>query len=115
MAAIMSLPRIQATVLPFGRMGIDYHIRQTAKKAGIPLHAHILRHTFADRFIRSGGTVEDLAHILGHSNLQTTMVYIRRHQQERALEAQRRFNPCDALFRGGSLDGPKVLPFRRGR
>lgn len=109
MAAIMSLPCTQPTVLPFGRMGIDYHIRQTAKKAAVPLHCHQLRHTFADRFIRSGGTVEDLAHILGHSNLQTTMVYIRRHQQERALEAQRRYNPCDALL--GEYG--RVVLFRR--
>ena len=111
MAAIMSLPRTQPTVLPFGRMGIDYHIRHTAKKAGIEgVHAHRFRHAFADRFIRVGGMVEDLSHILGHSNLNTTMVYIRRHQQERALEAQRRLNPCDALLGDG---GGKVLPFHR--
>ena len=112
MAAIFSLPRSQPTVLPFGRMGIDYHIRHTAKKTGIPVHAHVLRHSFSDRFIRAGGTVEDLAHILGHSRLETTMVYIRRHQQERALEAQRRLNPCDALL-GDTPRPGKVLPFIR--
>jgi integrase len=110
MAAILSLPRTQTTVLPFGRSGIDYHLRCLAKKARIPLHAHQIRHTFADHFIRSGGTVEDLAHILGHTNLATTMIYIRRHQQERALEAQRAHNPADALFGG---DGGVVVPFRR--
>jgi len=110
MAAILSLPRTRATVLPFGRSGIDYHLRCLAKKARIPLHAHQIRHTFADHFIRSGGTVEDLAHILGHTNLATTMIYIRRHQQERALEAQRAHNPADALFGG---DGGVVVPFQR--
>jgi integrase len=110
MAAMLSLPRTQATVLPFGRSGIDYHLRLLAKKARIPLHAHQIRHTFADHFIRSGGTVEDLAHILGHANLATTMIYIRRHQQERALQAQRLYNPADALFGG---DGGVVVPFRR--
>jgi len=117
MAAIMSLPRTQATVLPFGRAGIDYHLRLLSKQAKMPLHAHQIRHTFADHFIRSGGTVEDLAHILGHVNLATTMIYIRRHQQERALAAQRRYNPCDVLLMSnialGIGDTAKVLPFKR--
>jgi len=111
MAAILSLPRTQATVLPFGRAGIDYHIHQTAKRAGVKdVHAHRFRHTFADRFISSGGTLETLGCILGHASLDTTRVYIRRHEQERALEAQRRLNPADVLFEG---DGGVVVPFRR--
>jgi len=46
--------------------------------------------------------------ILGHSDLSTTMRYLGR-ESERALEAQRRMNPADALLGGDS----KVVPFRR--
>lgn len=44
------------------------------------LHArplHWLRHMFAVHFIEAGGTINALATILGHSNLNTTMIYLR--------------------------------------
>jgi len=114
LAALTSLPRTGDAVLSFGVSNLKRRLRVLSERTYIHFHAHVLRHTFADRFIAAGGTVEELSHILGHSNLNTTMIYIRRHQRDRALEAQRRLNPCDA-FLGGVPQEPKVLPFRRER
>jgi integrase len=61
-------------------------------------HAHQLRHTFAQRFLEAGGAIEDLSEILGHARLDTTAIYVRAFRRERALDAQRKFNPADALF-----------------
>lgn len=57
-----------------------------AKKASInPLHTfHGLRHGFATRFIESGGKLNQLQLLLGHSNLSTTSIYVKA-------------NPIDAL------------------
>lgn len=38
---------------------------------------HWLRHMFAVHFIEAGGTINALAPLLGHSNLNTTMIYLR--------------------------------------
>lgn len=37
---------------------------------------HTGRHTFGTNFIISGGSIEVLRQILGHSNIQTTMIYL---------------------------------------
>lgn len=39
------------------------------------VHAHSFRHLFALRWIDEGGSVTDLADILGHSRLETTRIY----------------------------------------
>ncbi|HCB3588836.1 TPA: tyrosine-type recombinase/integrase [Citrobacter koseri] len=36
---------------------------------------HVLRHTFASHFIMNGGNIVALKEILGHANIQQTMVY----------------------------------------
>jgi len=110
LAALASLPRTDGAVLPFKASNLKRRLKVLSLKTGIQaFHAHALRHSFSDRFIAAGGSVEELSFVLGHSNLNTTMIYIRRHQRDRALEAQRRLNPCDALLGGDS----KVVPFRR--
>jgi integrase/recombinase XerD len=37
---------------------------------------HALRHIFATHFIRDGGSVYSLKHILGHSDIKTTERYV---------------------------------------
>ena len=68
-----------------------------------------LSHNSADRLRRQGVTVDEIASILGHANLATTMIYLRGNQQERGLAAHRRHNPADALLGG---DEGNVIPFR---
>jgi integrase/recombinase XerD len=45
-------------------------------KIGAPhIRFHLLRHTFATEYIRTGGSVAMLRKILGHSSINTTMIY----------------------------------------
>jgi len=52
-------------------------IRRLAKKAGITkqVGTHTLRHTFAKHFLDRTGNVVLLQKILGHSSIQTTLIY----------------------------------------
>lgn len=73
--------------------GIAQYIRTVGEKAGIPTgkcHPHAFRHFFAKMYLKRSKTkdVTELADLLGHSGLDTTMIYIKRNQQEQ----QRMFN-----------------------
>ena len=37
---------------------------------------HTLRHSFATEYIKSGGDIWELRNILGHSSINTTMIYL---------------------------------------
>ncbi len=53
-------------------------LKKVAGKAKVSkkkVHAHSFRHLFALRWIDEGGSVTDLADILGHSRLETTRIY----------------------------------------
>lgn len=53
-------------------------MKKTAGRARVSkdkVHAHSFRHLFALRWIDEGGSVTDLADILGHSRLETTRIY----------------------------------------
>jgi integrase len=41
----------------------------------IHFHAHLLRHSFARMFLKKGGTLSQLQQLLGHRNIQSTMIY----------------------------------------
>lgn len=58
------------------RENLDKALRSLCRKANIkPFGTHMLRHTFAKQYLKNGGNIVHLQHILGHSNLQTTMIY----------------------------------------
>jgi len=64
-------------------------IRRLGQDAGlIDLTPHMLRHTFAKNLIDSGVSLEKVAALLGHSNLNTTRIYITPSQNdlEQAVE-----------------------------
>jgi integrase len=62
-------------------------LRSMAAWLGIEKHltSHVGRHTFATNYLIAGGKVERLMRILGHSELETTMVYV--HMVEDYLDA----------------------------
>jgi len=47
-----------------------------AKRLGIRLYPHLMRHSGASQFIRNGGSVNVLQRILGHSSLAITEKYV---------------------------------------
>jgi integrase/recombinase XerD len=53
------------------------HLKEIAKAAGIDkdISTHVGRHTFGFLYLQMGGKVEELREILGHSKIETTMVY----------------------------------------
>ena len=65
--------------------GFDDILKRSCERYGIPrevAHAHSLRHLFAIEFLKRNNNLSLLADILGHSGLNTTMIYTRLSQQE---------------------------------
>ncbi len=56
--------------------GVYKIIRRIAQQAGVKVHPHVLRHTFATQYLDAGGQVTDLQFLMGHTEIQTTMIYL---------------------------------------
>ncbi len=85
---------------PLGKDNINRTIKRLAARAGLEgvrCSAHTLRHTFATSFIRNGGDPFALQRLLGHSDIQTTMIYV--HLAGTTLkEAHAKASPVDRLL-----------------
>lgn len=58
---------------PYGRKVL----KKVGGKLGINVSGfHMGRHTFATNYLRAGGKVTNLQHIMGHSDIRTTMRYV---------------------------------------
>jgi site-specific recombinase XerD len=97
-AYLAVLPREQwlLFVTRTGKALSDAHVRRlfkkVARRAEIDperLSPHILRHSFATRFLGSGGTLEALRDALGHSHISVTAGYLRCASWHRKSEAER--------------------------
>lgn len=65
--------------------GIRQIIDKYSYLAKLPeLHPHALRHTFAKNLLNTGEGIEMVAEILGHKNLNTTRIYTRPSEQDKA-------------------------------
>jgi integrase len=61
---------------PVSFMSTANLFRRTRLTVGFPVHAHRFRHTYATSYLRSGGKIERLMRILGHTTLEMVMRYV---------------------------------------
>ena len=75
-------------------------IKRLAKSSGVRrLHAHLLRHTYATRFLINGGDVFTLKHNLGHATLTMVQNYVHIANDTVAVRNQS-FSPMDRMTVG---------------
>jgi site-specific recombinase XerD len=68
--------RIAPCDRPLGPDGVGKTIRQAYARAGLPYtRAHLLRHTLASRLLASGSSLKEVADVLRHRSLNTTLIY----------------------------------------
>jgi site-specific recombinase XerD len=77
--------------------GIRKVVERRGKQAGFHLHAHMLRHTFVDNWLRNGGAEVDLARLAGWTTTRMAERYAQHRAEERALAAHMLIAPLDRI------------------
>lgn len=96
---------------PLTRNGLYQALERIGERAGIEgvrLSPHTFRHTFARAWLENGGEIFKLSRVLGHSEMQTTQVYLRDFHSREARNDHALYSPVERLHLGR-----KVQPKRR--
>ncbi|MBI4684050.1 MAG: tyrosine-type recombinase/integrase, partial [Nitrospirae bacterium] len=75
---------------------IQLAVKNALRQSGIAKHAtvHTLRHSFATHLLQSGVNIREVQSLLGHKNVETTMIYT--HVLRDMSNAPQ--SPLDALY-----------------
>jgi integrase/recombinase XerD len=81
---------------PYSSKGISWVMRDAVKKAGIAkeVTVHTLRHSYATHLIEDGLNIVTVKDLLGHSKIETTMVYLHIAQ----CPLIKAYSPLDSLY-----------------
>jgi integrase/recombinase XerD len=100
---------------PLTVSGVETIFDSLARRSGIvdvPVTPHVLRHTFAKRYLKNGGDLFKLSRELGHSSVQVTgNIYLSDFKSEDAREVHDRFSPIGDVTLGRPKGGKRS---RRG-
>lgn len=80
----------------FSQRGVQWIVKMLCKKAAIikDVHVHTLRHSYATHLLEDGLDIVSIKDLLGHANIETTMVYLHVAQSGR----KKPFSPLDTLY-----------------
>lgn len=90
---------VKDTLCPLEITTVKQLFRKLKKRADIPrLRPHLLRHTFATRYLENGGDIYSLQHILGHTSLEMVKKYV--HLTDRKMSVYfPQYSPLDNLLK----------------
>lgn len=77
--------------IPLGVRGIQKMVKRIANRAIVPaiVTPHVLRHSYACNLLKKGAKITTIRDMLGHNNLQTTMIYLNMLPIDSIREAER--------------------------
>ena len=80
----------------YSQRGVQWVIKSLCQKAGIrkEVNTHTLRHTYATHLLEDGLDIVSIKELLGHANIETTMIYL--HIAKMGRKAP--FCPLDLLY-----------------
>lgn len=80
----------------YSQRGVQWAVKQAKNQAGIlkDMTVHTLRHTYATHLLEDGLDIISIKDLLGHSCIDTTMVYLHVAQSGR----RKPFSPLDTLY-----------------
>jgi integrase/recombinase XerC/integrase/recombinase XerD len=90
---------VKDTLLPLKQSTVKDLFRRLKTKADIPrLRPHLLRHSFATRYLQHGGDIYSLQQILGHTSLEMVKRYLHLIPQK-TIVCHPQFSPLDNLLK----------------
>jgi integrase/recombinase XerD len=112
---------LSETRMPLTKNGVEMLFKRVRERAGIThkrISPHILRHTFAIRYLVLGNDPFSLQELLGHEDMATVKLYM--HMNDTTIQEQKRkYSPGDHL--PTQMPGPKhtrrtsFIPKTRGK
>ncbi|MEJ4089253.1 tyrosine-type recombinase/integrase, partial [Galbibacter orientalis] len=82
--------------VPLSTRGVQWVVREAKKHSGIAkeISSHSFRHSYATHLLEMGLDIMSIKDLLGHADIQTTLVYLHVAQ----LGRQKPFSPLDRLY-----------------